>query len=178
MIKGNKNHMSKQAVPEDWRNADQGMIPITRFEQSLQVLKNSFEQWVRRCGARAGLAGFASIEIEVLHIIGRAKEARRIADICFVLNVEDTHIITYAVKKLIKAGFVQSNRSGKDAFFSITQTGGERVLAYAEIKRQLLLDASERFSEQEIELEALAEKMQLLASLYEQAARRAETHLT
>lgn len=170
--------MSKKTTSADWRNADQGMIPITRFEQSLQVVKNSFEQWVRRCGARAGLAGFASVEIEVLHIIGRAKEPRRIADICFVLNIEDTHIITYAVRKLRKAELVQSNRSGKDAFFSITPEGGERMLAYADIKRQLLLDASGRFSEQEMDLEELAEKMQLLSALYEQAARRAETHLT
>jgi predicted MarR family transcription regulator len=170
--------MKRQSTPDDWRNADRGMIPITRFEQSLQVVKNSFEQWVRRCGARAGMIGFASIEIEVLHIIGRAKEARRIADICFVLNVEDTHIVTYAVKKLLKAGLVESKRSGKDALFSITRVGGERMLAYAEVKRQLLLEAAERFSEQDIDLETLAEKMHVLASIYEKAARSAETHLT
>lgn len=170
--------MSKKTDATDWRNADQGMIPITRFEQSLQVLKNSFDQWVRRCGARAGLAGFASIEIEVLHIIGRAKDARRIADICFVLNIEDTHIVTYAVKKLLKGGLVLSTRHGKEALFSITPEGGERMLAYAGVKRQLLLEASERFSEQEIDLEKLAEKVQLLSAMYEQAARRAETHLS
>lgn len=161
----------------DWRAIDEKMVPITRFEQSLQVLKNAFEQWVKRCGSRAGLGGFASIEIQVLHIIGRAKEPRRVADICFVLNVEDAHIVNYAAKKLLKAGLVQSHRAGKDAVFTITGAGAQKITDYTEAKKQFLLEASTRFSEQEIDLEDLAEKLHSLSALYEQAARKAETHL-
>jgi predicted MarR family transcription regulator len=170
--------MTDTSKAENWKAADDGMIPIIRFEQSLQVVKNSFEQWVRRCGARSGLAGFASIEIEVLHIIARASDPRKTADICFVMNVEETHIVTYAVKKLVKAGLVKSTRSGKDAFFSITKEGGARVLAFAEVKRALLVDAMEKFTEQETSMEDLAEKMRRLAAIYEQAARRAEIELS
>jgi predicted MarR family transcription regulator len=114
----------------------------------------------------------------VLHIIGRASDPRKTADICFVMNVEDTHIVTYAVKKLVKAGLVKSIRSGKDAFFTITEAGGEKMMAFAEVKRKLLVDAMEKFAEQETSMEDLAEKMRRLAAIYEQAARRAEIELS
>lgn len=169
--------MNPNKPSTDWREIDRENLPVTRFEQSLQVLKNAFEQWVKRCGSRAGLGGFASIEIQVLHIIGRAKEPRRIVDICFVLNIEDAHIVNYAVKKLLKAGLVQNQRSGKDVAFTITGEGSARIADYADVKHQFLLESSTRFSDQEIPLEELAEKLHLLAALYEQAARKAETHL-
>lgn len=165
-----------QELAAEWREIDPELVPITRFEQSLQVLKNAFEQWVKRCGSRAGLNNLSSLEIQVLHIVGRAKEARRVVDISFVLNVEDTHNVNYAVKKLLKAGLLRGLRSGKDVAFVITEEGGARMDAYAEIKRQFLLEASTKFSSQEIPLEDLAGKLQMLSALYEQAARKAETH--
>lgn len=162
--------------PSEWREVDAELMPITRFEESLQVLKNAFEQWVKRCGSRAGLTGFSSMEIQVLHIVGRAREPRRVGDICFVLNVEDAHTVNYAVKKLLKAGLLQSQRSGKDVTFVVTKEGGLRMDDYAAIKKQFLLEASVRFSGDEIPLGDLAGKLHLLSALYEQAARKAETH--
>lgn len=169
--------MSSQEQPLDPREIGRDMVPITRFEQSLQVLKSAFEQWVKRCGSRAGLGGFASIEIQVLHIIGRAQEPRRIVDICFVLNIEDAHIVNYAVKKLVKGGLVRNQRSGKDVVFTVTPEGAERMADYARIKRQFLVEASATFPGQDIALEELSEKLHLLAAIYEQAARKAETNL-
>ncbi len=48
---------------------------------------------------------------------------KKLADICFVLNVEDTHVVTYAMKKLVKAGYVTSEKAGKELFFSTTEAG-------------------------------------------------------
>lgn len=169
--------MSDQKLSANGRKIHADLVPITRFEEGLQVLKSAFEKWVKRCGTRAGLGGFSSMEIQILHIIGRAKEARRIVDICFVLNVEDAHVVNYAVKKLLKAGLVQSQRTGKDVAFIVTREGGSRMDAYAEVKKQFLLEPSTKFSSQEIPLEELAGKLQILSALYEQAARKAETHL-
>ena len=150
------------------------MSSITRFEQSLQVLNNAFEQWVKRCGTHSGLGAFASIEIYILHVIGRAPEPRRIADICFALKIEDTHVVAYAVKKLMKAGLLKSSRSGKDTHFVTTQLGQERIASYAANKKKNLGAAVAMFSDQEIDIEKLSDQLQFLSAVYEQAARHAE----
>lgn len=157
----------------DTRLAASELGAITRFEQNLQVLGNAFEQWVKRCGGKSGLATFSSTEIAILHRIGRADTPKRIADLCFALKIEDTHIVTYAVKKLAKAGLVTSTKSGKDTYFQATATGAERIGAYAENKQINLGSALAMFSE-DIDLTRLGEQLLVLSAVYEQAARHAE----
>lgn len=158
----------------DQNTSEIDMAAITRFELVLQVLANSFDQWVKRCGAKSDLAAFSATEIFILHRIGRSETPRRISDLCFALKIEDTHIVTYAVKKLLKAGLVTSSRSGKDTYFHVTPEGEARITSYAANKRANLGEALAMFNEQDLDLAALEGKLQVLAAVYEQAARRAE----
>lgn len=159
---------------QDLQPTESDMAAITRFELVLQVLGNTFDQWVKRCGANSDLASFSSTEISILHRIGRSETPRRIADLCFALKIEDTHIVTYAVKKLMKAGLVTSSRTGKDTYFQVTVEGEARIIRYAATKRANLGAALAMFNEQDLDLSRLEEKLQVLAAVYEQAARRAE----
>ena len=151
-----------------------GLAAVTILERKLQVLNNTFEQWVKRCAGKSGLSPFSTIEIHILHRIGRAESPRRIADLCFALKVEDTHIVTYAVRKLAKAGLIEGNKSGKEVYFHTTTEGNDRIAAYAETKRENLGAALRMFQEQDIQLYALGEQLQVLSAVYESAARRAE----
>ena len=61
-------------------------------------------------GTAAALAEFPDIadlgviDILCLHSVNHRGRAKKLADICFKLNVEDTHIVNYALKKLIRPG--------------------------------------------------------------------------
>lgn len=163
----------KENIPGE-QPVDADMAAITRFELVLLVLGNTFEQWVKRCGAKSDLGAFSSLETYILHRIGRSETPRRISDLCFALKIEDTHIVTYAVKKLMKSGLVTSSRSGKDTYFNVTPEGEARIVRYAATKRANLGAALAMFNEQDLDLPGLEEKLQVLCAVYEQAARRAE----
>ena len=55
-----------------------------------------------------------------------------------MLNVEDTHVVTYALKKLVKAGYVTSEKAGK-SFFSTTEEGKALCMKYREVREACLI---------------------------------------
>jgi len=90
-----------------------------------------------------------------------------------VLNVEDTHVVTYALKKLIKAGYVISEKAGKELLFSTTAEGQALCMKYREVRERCLIDVQ---VESGIANQAIGEAAQLLRSasgLYDTAARAA-----
>jgi hypothetical protein len=73
--------------------------------------------------AAAGVKDMTPIDVLVLHHVAHRDTEKRLADICFVLNVEDTHVVSYSLRKLAGLGLVQSAKRGKEAFFSVTAAG-------------------------------------------------------
>ena len=39
-----------------------------------------------------------AVEVSLLHHVSHRERKKKLADICFVLNIEDTHVATYALK--------------------------------------------------------------------------------
>lgn len=148
---------------------------LTQLEISLIVTHNAFQQWVSCCGVAAGAAGFSSLELLVLHMINYGNGTKRIADICFALKIEDTHLVSYALKKLTKADLVVSRKVGKDTFFSCTATGKGLVDEYGRIRDRCLVRTLSRFAGKDLDLGEMADMLRVLSGLYEQAARQAET---
>src|SRR5260370_37804873 len=66
-----------------------------------------------------------AVEVSLLHHVSHRERKKKIADICFVLNIEDTHVASYAIKKLMARGYVKSEKVGKEVFFSATPAGRE-----------------------------------------------------
>jgi predicted MarR family transcription regulator len=145
---------------------------MTQFELAMIVAKHAQEQWGLRCAAATGMKGYSPTDLLVLHMIGYG--SKRLADICFALNVEDTHIVSYALKKLQRAQLVESERIGKDTFFVPTAQGRAFISDYKAVRKRFLIRALARFSGGELELEQLTEMLRVLSGLYEQAARSAE----
>jgi predicted MarR family transcription regulator len=139
------------------------------------VARNAQEQWVLRCAAAAGMKGYSTTDLLVLHMVGYGP--KRLADICFSLNIEDTHIVSYALKKLQRAKLVESSRIGKDTFFEPSAEGRTFVDDYKTMRKRFLIRALAKFSGGEVELEQLAEMLRVLSGLYEQAARSAENSM-
>lgn len=146
---------------------------LSEFEFGLNTAYNAYSRWVVRCMGAAGVRDLTFLDVLVLHHVNHRGRPKRLADICFVLNVEDTHLVTYALKKLQGLGLVSGERVGKEATYSTTDAGAEACARYREIREQCLTSNFTEGSEENAEIGELARLMRVLTGLYEQAARSA-----
>jgi predicted MarR family transcription regulator len=52
------------------------------------------------------------------------------------LNVDDSHTVNYALKKLLKAGLVSSEKHGKEVLYATTDLGIDLCLRYRAKRHQ------------------------------------------
>ncbi|MFQ5774224.1 MAG: winged helix DNA-binding protein [Kiloniellaceae bacterium] len=151
---------------------------LSEFEYGLIVAGNAFERWIVRCMAAAGLEDLGALDILVLHSVNHRGREKKLADLCFVLNVEDTHTVSYAVKKLARLGLVEGTRRGKEIFYRTSEAGREACRRYREVREDCLVAAFGAFAGGETEarnaqIGEAAELLRALSGLYDQAARAA-----
>lgn len=146
---------------------------LSEFEFGLNTAYNAYSRWVVRCMGAAGVRDLTFLDVLVLHHVNHRGRAKRLADICFVLNVEDTHLVTYALKKLTGLGLVAGERVGKEATYATTQAGTDACARYREIREQCLTSNFTEGSDENVEIGELARLLRVLTGLYEQAARSA-----
>jgi predicted MarR family transcription regulator len=152
---------------------------LSGLEFGLIVAWHSFERWMLRCMAAAakGKRELASVDVLVLHHVHHRKSAKRIADICFVLAIEDTHVVSYSLKKLSAAGLVRGEKRGKEVFFTTTRAGAELCQRYKEVRDSCLISGFTRDGQEAAELAAIAQFLRNQAGVYDQASRSATVSL-
>ncbi len=143
----------------------------SEFEFGLIVAWNAFGRWVLRCMAAAGHADLTLTDVMVLHHVCHRSRDKKLADICFVLNVEDTHVVAYALKKLVGAALLQTRKLGKEVLYRPTPAGEAAVAAYREVRERCLIESLD--TELNPELGELARLLRTMSGLYDQAARAA-----
>lgn len=146
---------------------------LSELEFGLIVAGNAFNRWMVRCMTAAGLPDMSALDVLVLHSVNHRGRAKKSADICLVLNVEDTHTVTYSLKKLLRHGVVESERRGKETFYSITEKGETICRAYAEIRENCLVDSLRTLGFSSTDLGSVASFLRGISGLYDQAARSA-----
>ena len=67
---------------------------LSEFEFALNTAYNAYNRWCVRCMAAAGVRDLTFLDVLVVHHVNHRGRAKRLADICFVLHVEDTHLVT------------------------------------------------------------------------------------
>ncbi|MFM1987846.1 MAG: hypothetical protein RJA99_803 [Pseudomonadota bacterium] len=146
---------------------------LSEFEFGLIVAQNAFGRWVTRCMAAAGQPELAVTDVLVLHHVHHRDRAKRLSDICFTLNYEDTHVVSYALKKLAGLGLLSSSKQGKEVLYQTTPQGRALVERYREVRAACLLPS---VGGEFVDTRPLAETARLLrglSGLYDQAARAA-----
>ncbi|MEX2476569.1 winged helix DNA-binding protein [Marinobacter sp.] len=146
---------------------------LSELEFGLIVAGNAFNRWMVRCMNATGLPDLSPLDILVLHSVNHRGRSKKAGDICLVLNVEDTHTVTYALKKLLKHEVVASERRGKETFYSITEQGEAVCKAYAEIRENCLVDSLRTLGFSNTDLGSVASFLRGISGLYDQAARSA-----
>ena len=70
----------------------------------------------------------------VLHAANHRDREKTLADICMMFNVEDTHIVAYALKKLEGLKLIATGRRGKEKTVTVTMAGADACRRYREVR--------------------------------------------
>lgn len=146
---------------------------LSEFEFGLIVAHNAFSRWVTRCMAAAGMPELAITDVLVLHHVRHRDRPKKLSDICFTLNYEDTHVVSYALKKLVGLGLLSSSRHGKEVHYATTAEGRALADRYREIRDVCLLPSVGGDLGDVRTLADTAQLLRALSGLYDQAARAA-----
>lgn len=146
---------------------------LSELEYAMTMAYNAFTRWMVHCMTAAGYNDLNPLDILVLHNLNHRSREKRLSDIVFVMNVEDTHTINYSIKKLIKAELVVGKKQGKEMFYSATEQGKSLCLEYRNIREECLVSAAASTDRDFDEISHAARVLRSISGLYDQASRAA-----
>ncbi|UWQ76196.1 winged helix DNA-binding protein [Leisingera sp. M658] len=146
---------------------------LSELEYGLIVAFNAFSRWTARCMSAAGQPDLSPLEILILHNVNHRSKDKRLSDICFLLNIEDSHTVNYGLRKLLKAGLLDSEKRGKEVFYRTSPEGAAICAAYRDVRRQCLLDGLDGVDLPGKDLREIARSLRTLSGYYDQASRAA-----
>ena len=151
-----------------------GALPgLSEVEFGLILAGHAFDRWMMRCMGAAGVPDLSAVEVLALHTVRHRDRPKKLADICLVLGIEDTHVVSYAIKKLTLAGLVTSKKAGKEKLVTATKAGADACQRYHEIRERLLVKPVKATGLPGPTLSELGGLLRALSGHYDQAARSA-----
>lgn len=147
--------------------------PLSELEFAQTILHNAYNKWIVRCAGAVCNYELNAIEVLTLHNIHQRDTEQRRIDICFMLNIEDTHTVNYALKKLMKHGLIKGTKRGKEIFYATTSEGHDVCEQYREVRDLCLVSGLKAIDGETEKLSEVATTMRTLSGLYDQAARSA-----
>jgi len=163
----------KQPIVSSAHLISEKSAELSELEYGLIIANNAFQRWTLRCMSASGMPDLNPTDILVLHNVNHRGRPKKVADICFNLNIEDTHTATYALRKLSKLNLIENRKQGKENFSSTTKKGVKLCLRYKEIREDCLVNALDALGASNKEIGDLAMVLRSLSGLYDQAARAA-----
>jgi predicted MarR family transcription regulator len=145
----------------------------SEVEYGMIIAYNAFSRWMVRCMSAAGNNELTPLEILVLHNTNHRGREKRLSDICFMLNIEDTHTVNYALRKLMKAGLLTSEKRGKEVFYSTSRTGASLCSSYRLVRERCFLDGLQHLDLSGEVMRDIASALRTLSGQYDQASRAA-----
>ncbi len=148
---------------------------LSELEFGLIISHNAFSRWVTRCMAAAGEPELAITDILVLHHVHHRARGKKLSDICFTLNYEDTHVINYSLKKLLSLKLVRNRKVGKEVLYTTTDSGASVIARFRSVRERCLLPGVQGDIANGDMLADIARQLRALSGLYDQAARAASS---
>lgn len=144
---------------------------LSDFEYALIILTFGFQRWVKHCMEAANVHGLNALDILVLHAVNHRARGRRLTEICMVLNIDDTHLVAYALKKLAAAKFVLVTTKGRERHFETTTAGEAACLAYRMVRENFLVPSLSWVAGRHETVNDNAGFLRTMTALYDQAGR-------
>lgn len=150
---------------------------LSDFEFRLERLAQAYYRWKAACLAAVCDVPLTGDDVAVLNVVRMGDEPKRLSEVGQLLNRVDVPNLQYATRKLVRAGLIETEGSSsrKETRYRATEKGRAVTEAYASLRGTTLppmLDALDGWA---ANLETTAVQMDLLASLYGQAAQVAIT---
>ncbi len=149
---------------------------LSELEFGLIIATHAFQRWMMRCMSAAGVKDMTPVDVMVLHHINHRSSEKRLADICFVLNIEDTHVVSYSVKKLLGMGLLTGSKRGKEVFYTTSESGIALCERYRAVREECLIPGFAGQDEENRQLGEIACLLRTLSGRYDQAARAATSY--
>lgn len=153
--------------------ADGSMPELSEMEFGIIIASHAFHRWIQRCMDAAGHRGLQPLEVLILHSVNHRERPKTLADLCLVLNVEDTHLVSYGLKKLERAGLVAAGKRGKEKEVAITPQGRRLCERYKEVREALLVRTVNAMAVAPSQISDLAALLRGMSGTFDQAARAA-----
>ena len=147
---------------------------LSEVEYGIIIASNAMQNWIVRCMVAAGgPEKITYIDALVLHNVYHRNRAKRLSDICFTLNIEDSHTVAYALRKLHRLDIIKVEKRGKESFYQASAEGEAICEKYAQIRQQCLVEALGDICNDSQDLHEVARLLRTLSGLYDQAGRAA-----
>ena len=156
------SHLASGALPQ-----------LSEMEYVLTVTTNAFNRWMVRCMNASGHSGMTPLDVLVLHGVRHKGREKTLSDLCVVLNVEDTHLVNYSLKKLEGMKLLSTGKRGKEKTAKVTEEGTRTCERYHQIRESLLVESVQEMGFDAGELAKAARLLRALSGQYDQAARSA-----
>ena len=164
---------AKRKIVSSRHLADSDGWQLSEFEFGLLVAYHGFSRWMTKCMAASGNVELSALEVLILHHVNHREKQKRLSDVVFLLNIEDTHTVNYALKKLQKAELIEGEKRGKELFYRTTQVGADLCDQYRVVREQCLLESLKHLDLSHDDLSDIASSLRTLSGLYDQASRAA-----
>lgn len=147
---------------------------LAELEFSLEHAMQAFYRWKSACMSAVAGDRLSGDDTAILNIVRMNDEPKGLSDIAGLLNRTDTANIQYAIRKLVKAGFLEREGDArKTARYRVTATGHAATEAYAELRERVLLPLLERLSLGDRDMVATGHVLDVMSTLYSQSAQAA-----
>lgn len=145
---------------------------LSDFEFRLERLTQAYYRWKAACFAAVCEVPLTGDDVALVNVVGLGNEPKRLSEVGQLLNRVDIPNLQYATRKLVRTGLIETegNSSRKETRYRITAKGRAVATAYAALRGETLPPMLNALDEWEANLEKTGIHMDLLASLYGQAA--------
>ncbi|MFQ5347241.1 MAG: winged helix DNA-binding protein [Rhodothalassiaceae bacterium] len=168
------------ALDRHWHLAtDDHEVALAEFEYSVMRAFEGFARWQAECLAAVTGLQMGGGDNAILHVIRMKDRPKGAKEIARLLNRDDLPNIQYSLRKLVKAGLITKRGGGshrQGVRYETTAQGRAVTERYAAVRRALLVAFTRSAGGLDAALEDATRTLELMAGIYEQAARIAATH--
>jgi predicted MarR family transcription regulator len=150
---------------------------LSEFEFRLERLAQAYYRWKAACLAAVCDVPLTGDDVAVLNVVRMGDEPKRLSQVGQLLNRVDVPNLQYAARKLVKAGLIETEGSSsrKETRYRATEIGRSVTEAYAALRAATLPPMLEALDGWADKSAAAGSHLELVSSLYTQAAQVAIT---
>jgi predicted MarR family transcription regulator len=176
--KQSKTHPRVAERPGSWHLArTETERQLSDYEFRLERLAQAYYRWKAACLAAVCDVPLTGDDVAVLNVVRMGDEPKRLSEIGQLLNRVDVPNMQYATRKLVRAGLIETEGSSsrKETRYRATDSGREVTEAYAALRATTLPPMLDALDGGAANLATTSIQMDLVTSLYGQAAQVAIT---